>query len=97
VSEYSVYVLRCGDGSYYTGIAMDVEQRLAEHEGGVRGAKYLRGRGPLQLVFARPVGDRGQAQRVEARLKKLPSRLKADVDGLPARVDALLAELCVGQ
>ena len=91
MSEYSVYILRCSDGSYYTGIAVDVEQRLAEHNGGRRGAKYLRGRGPLELVFSRPVGDRGTAQHVEARLKKLPRHVKADADGLPMRVDEILA------
>ena len=94
--EYSVYLLRCGDGSYYTGIAIDVEQRLAEHDGGKRGAKYLRGRGPLELVFSRPIGDRGSAQHVEARLKQLPRHVKADVDALPARVDEMLARLADG-
>lgn len=91
MGTYSVYVLRCRDGSYYTGIAKDVLRRLSEHEDGRRGAKYLRGRGPFELVFSRPVGDRGDAQRIEAWLKRLPSREKADAAGLTARVEALIS------
>jgi putative endonuclease len=91
MDAFSVYVLRCGDGSYYTGIATDVDRRIAEHDGGRRGAKYLRGRGPFELVFTCPVGDRGQAQRVEAWLKKLPSREKSDARRLAARIEAMIA------
>ncbi len=91
MEAYSVYVLRCRDGSYYTGIATDVGRRIAEHDGGRRGAKYLRGRGPFELVFSCPIGDRGEAQRVEASLKKLPSREKSDVRRLAARIEAMMA------
>jgi putative endonuclease len=91
VDAYSVYVLRCRDGSYYTGIATDVDRRIAEHDGGRRGAKYLRGRGPFELVFSCPIGDRGRAQRVEAWLKKLPSREKSDAQRLAARIEAMMA------
>jgi putative endonuclease len=67
---WSVYLVRCMDGALYTGIARDVERRLAEHREG-RGAKALRGRGPLVLVLAREVGERGHALRVEAAIKRL--------------------------
>ena len=70
-SQYSLYILRCGDGSLYTGIAIDVAQRLQQHENGKRGAKYLRGRGPLRLVFAQPLGDRSAATRAELQVKRL--------------------------
>jgi len=70
-SQYSLYILRCKDGSLYTGIAIDVAKRLREHEDGRRGAKYLRGRGPLQLVFQRALGDRSTATRAEYRIKQL--------------------------
>lgn len=70
-SQYSLYVLRCGDGSLYTGIAIDVAKRIAEHTDGPRGAKYLRGRGPLELVFEAAVGDRGLASKAEIRVKRL--------------------------
>ena len=69
--------MRCGDGSLYTGIATDVARRFAEHQGGTRKAsRYLRGRGPLQLVFSKAIGARGLALRVESRLKRLSKSRK---------------------
>ncbi len=70
-SEYSVYIIRCGDDTYYTGIAADVTRRVAEHENSQRGAKYLKGRGPLTLVYAETVGNRSAASRIEYRIKQL--------------------------
>lgn len=69
-THWHLYMIRCGDGSLYTGIAGDVARRLAEHRAG-RGAKYLRGRGPLELVFQQPAGDRAQALRMERQVKRL--------------------------
>jgi putative endonuclease len=72
MSLWSLYLVRCADSSLYTGIATDVSQRFAQHcQGGPRGAKYLRGRGPLQLVFCVEVGDRSQASKLELRVKRL--------------------------
>ena len=70
-TEFSVYILRCADDTYYTGIAADVARRIVEHESSPRGAKYLKGRGPLQLVYAQAVGDRSRASQLEYRIKKL--------------------------
>jgi putative endonuclease len=89
---YSIYLVCCRDGTLYTGIATDVARRLAEHEGSGKGAKYLRGRGPLTLVFERRIGDRGLAQRIESRVKRLPRRDKADIHRLGSLIDAFLAE-----
>ena len=72
---WHLYIIRCGDGSLYTGIATDVSRRFAEHESGL-GARYVRGRGPLELVLSRPVGGRSEALRLEQRVKRLPKRLK---------------------
>lgn len=69
--SYSVYILRCADGSLYTGIALDVRRRLEEHRSGARGAKYLRGRLPVELVFERAAGERGDALRLEHRVKQM--------------------------
>ena len=69
--EYSLYIVRCNDGTLYTGIATDVERRIQEHESGLRGAKYLRGKGPLKLEFSASLGDRGTAQQFEYRVKRL--------------------------
>lgn len=80
--DYSLYILRCADGTFYTGIALDVSQRLLEHERGARGAKYLRGRAPFKLVFECVAGDRAAALRLEHRVKRLPRSAKqALIDG----------------
>ena len=89
-SIYSIYLVRCRDGSLYTGIATDVERRLREHADSRKGARYLRGKAPLTLVFQRPVGDRSLASRIEIQVKKLPKRDKSDLDVLAARIDDLL-------
>lgn len=65
-----VYILRCGDGTLYTGITDNMPRRLAAHRAG-RGAKYTRGRGPLELVYREKVSDRSAALRREAEIKKL--------------------------
>jgi len=65
-----VYLLRCGDGTLYCGIALDVEQRLEAHRTG-KGARYTRGRGPLELVYTEACGDRSAALRRERALKAL--------------------------
>ena len=70
-SRWHVYIVRAGDGTLYTGVATDVERRLAEHDGTGRGARYLRGRGPLEVVFRRRIGDRGLALQTEHGLKRL--------------------------
>ena len=67
---WKVYMLRCGDGSLYTGIAVDVQARLAMHKSG-KGAKYTRGRGPLELVFEEECPDKGTALRRELEIKAL--------------------------
>ncbi len=94
MAVWSIYLLRCGDGSFYTGIATDVSRRIGEHEQGKRGAKYLRGRGPLELVYQRSVGDRSVALRIEYRLKQLPRIEKEDLQQMPSRIDKLLNEIC---
>lgn len=69
--RWHVYILQCGDGTLYTGIAKDPEKRLEEHRNG-RGAKYLRGRGPLKMVFHQLADSHGEALRLESKIKKLP-------------------------
>lgn len=78
-AEYSLYIVRCGDGSLYTGIATDVDRRVREHEEGKRGSRYLRGRGPLRLEFSEPLGSRGRAQRFEYRVKQLEREQKEEL------------------
>jgi putative endonuclease len=83
-----LYMVRCHDGSLYTGIATDVERRFGQHQGG-GGSKYLRGRGPLSLVFQKRVGDRGLALKVEARVKRLPKEKKETLIGSPGHIEAM--------
>lgn len=70
-----VYMLRCGDGSLYTGCTDDVERRLAVHNSG-KGAKYTRSRLPVTLVYREVVADKSAALRREAAIKALPRSKK---------------------
>jgi putative endonuclease len=76
--EWYLYMVRCRDGKLYTGIATDIERRIAEHRAG-KGAKYLRGRAPLKLVFRSRIGSRSLALKVEQAIKKLPKSRKETI------------------
>ena len=65
-----LYILKCGDGTLYIGIALDVDRRFAAHCQG-KGAKYTRGRGPLTLLYRETCGDHSQALRRELEVKAL--------------------------
>lgn len=66
-----LYLVRTASGSLYTGITTDVDRRFAEHQAGApRGARSLRGKGPLKLEYRSPVGDRSRASRVEWQVKR---------------------------
>jgi putative endonuclease len=75
---WHVYVARCADGSLYTGVARDVAARIAQHDAG-RGARYTRGRGPLAVLATVPCFERGEAQRIEARIKRLSRTAKDEL------------------
>lgn len=68
--SWFVYMLRCGDGTLYTGITDDVQKRLAAHRAG-KGAKYTRGRGPLELVYQEELPDKSDALKREYAIKRL--------------------------
>ena len=65
-----VYMLRCKDDTLYTGITDDVQKRFAAHRAG-KGAKYTRGRGPLELVYTEEVLDKSAALKREIAIKRL--------------------------
>ncbi len=73
--NWIVYILRCTDGTLYTGITNDLERRMAEHEAG-QGAKYTKGRGPFKLVYQEICQDRGVASRREIEIKSLDRKAK---------------------
>lgn len=89
--EWSVYIIQCHDGSLYAGVTTCVERRVAEHRNGTgRGAKYLRGKGPLTLVLNQTVGSHGQALRVEHVIKGLRRHEKDILIENPHLIEHLL-------
>jgi putative endonuclease len=83
-----VYVARCADGTLYVGIARDVAARIAAHDAG-RGARYTRGRGPLELLVARRCGSKGNALRLEIALKRLTREQKLETVASQRRLAAV--------
>ncbi len=75
-----VYILRCRDGSLYCGIATDVAARLEVHRSG-KGAKYTRGRGPLELVYTEQCADKSTALKRELEIKAMSRQQKLELDG----------------
>ena len=69
MSAWSLYILRCKDGTLYTGITTDVAERLAKHQSG-EGAKYTRGRGPFELAYEEKDLTESVARKREAEVKK---------------------------
>jgi putative endonuclease len=95
-TAFSLYILRCADGTLYTGIAADVARRIDEHANGTRGAKFLRGKGPLELVFEEPAGNRAVASRLEHRVKRLTRSRKMELIAGEWRLQDLLEDHVLG-
>jgi putative endonuclease len=88
-TRWQVYILRCADGTLYTGIARDAERRAAEHNAGAkRGAKYTRTRRPVTVVYMENAAGRGAACRREHEIKSLPHSAKLDLIGAAAAARA---------
>ena len=85
-AEWSLYILRCGDGTFYTGIARDATRRLEEHRAG-KGAKYTRRRGPLELIYQETCPDHSAALQREAAVKKLSRQQKLELIASGLRID----------
>lgn len=75
MQQWHIYMVRCADGSLYTGIAKDVERRVVQHNAG-QGARYTRGRGPVTVVYQETVKDRPAALKREHAIKKLRCKAK---------------------
>jgi len=75
MAEWHVYMLRCADRSLYTGVATDIDARVATHNAG-KGAKYTSGRLPVKLVYHEAVADRGTALKREHAIKRMPVAAK---------------------
>ena len=94
ISDWYLYMVRCHDGSLYTGISTAVERRFAQHQGnGDSGSKYLRSRGPLTLVFQKRLGTRSLALKVESKVKKLPREKKERLIEVPGYVEGIVRRI----
>ena len=92
--DWHLYLIRCHDGSLYTGITTDVARRFAEHQGNKgTGAKYLRGRGPLALVFQKKLGSRSLALGIERKIKKLPKASKEELIRDNNRIEVIIKQV----
>ena len=74
-----VYIIRASDDSLYTGVTTDVQRRFNEHCGTIKGARFFRGRQPLEIVYTEPHPNRSSALRREAVIKKLTRDQKLDL------------------
>lgn len=86
-TNWQVYIVLAASGVLYTGISTDPARRLREHEAGKRGARSLRGKGPLQIVFQAAVADRSAASILEARIKRLTRAQKLRLVGGEIELD----------
>lgn len=68
---YTLYILKCSDDTYYTGIAIDVEKRLSEHNSSDKGAKYTRYRRPVTLMYSETCRDKSSALKRELAIKRM--------------------------
>jgi len=75
-SRWSIYMLRCSDGTLYTGITTDVSRRVEEHNNSDKGAKYTKMRRPVELVYVQDTDSRSKAAKEEWRIKKLSREKK---------------------
>lgn len=76
---YYLYIIKCADGSLYTGITVDLERRVGEHNSSKLGAKYTVSRRPVKLVYSRKFRNRSTASREEARIKALSRKEKLKI------------------
>lgn len=68
---WHVYMVRCCDGTFYTGIAKDLQKRIEDHNAGGAGARYTRSRRPVKLVYKVQAGSRSEAAKLEYRIKRM--------------------------
>lgn len=78
-ANWFLYLIRTRHNALYTGITTDVEQRLVKHEGNKQGAKYLRAKGPLKIVYAVELGSKSLAAKAEYRIKRLAKSQKEKI------------------
>lgn len=77
--KYYVYIVECRDGTYYTGYTNNLERRIREHNNTARGAKYLRGKLPVELVYTRRYKYYKRALNAERKIKKMTRKQKEEL------------------
>lgn len=96
MGEWHVYLIRTRCGALYAGVATDVTRRLDEHENASgSGAKYLRSKGPLQLVYQVKIGSRALALKAESGIKKMSKRKKEQIAATKPGGEELLRILAI--
>jgi len=78
IKVWFLYLIRCKGNMLYTGITTDIARRFSEHQAG-KGAKFLRGKTPLELVYQQEVGSHSDALKFEIKIKKLPKEKKENL------------------
>lgn len=79
MSNWSVYIVGCSDGSLYTGVTTDVERRVHEHNNTRKGAKYTRARRPVELVWSQYCVNKSTAYKLEDAIKRLGRKMKVAI------------------
>jgi len=74
-----VYMVRCNDGTLYTGITNDLEKRIEAHNSGKDGARYTRSRRPVKLVYSEEVDSKSTAAKLEYKIKKMTRAKKMEM------------------
>lgn len=82
ITNYYLYILRCNDNTLYTGITTNIERRVSEHNGSIKGAKYTKYRRPVVLVYQEEHLNRSEASKREYALKKLSKIQKEEMISL---------------
>ena len=92
--DWHLYLVRCHDGTLYTGITTNVARRFVEHQENYgAGAKHPRGRGPLKLVFEKKLGSRSLALSVESKVKKLSKTRKEELISTGKHIEVIIKQV----
>lgn len=89
-AQWAVYLIRTASNQLYCGVTTDVERRFSEHQNSKKGAKFLKGKGPLELAWSEPVGDKKKAMRLEYKIKQLSKAQKESIVNKTLQINALM-------
>ncbi len=90
---WCVYIVRCSDGTLYTGITNDLQKRIEAHNSGKDGARYTKPRRPVELVYSKRAGSKSEAAGLEYRIKKLTRTKKKELIQGQLKIHILLKNM----